>query len=206
MKSFAALALASSAFSQIIVNPNPSTGPDPSQVHISDVVYNGSGCPSGSVVPVLSEDAQTFTLLFSNLVASTGPGTTITDTRKNCQINFNVHFPGGFSYSVGSVEYRGYVSVPAGITATQKATYYFSGQSQQVSSQVVFNKPTDQDYHAIDTFDVGALVWSPCGTTVGANINTQVRVTYNPNQAALMTIDSADGHVAQVYSFNWKTC
>ncbi|KAJ3271235.1 hypothetical protein HDV01_006968 [Terramyces sp. JEL0728] len=197
MKSFAALALASAAFATV---------PDPSQVSISNIVYNGSGCPSGSVVPILSEDAQTFTLLFDSLVASTGPGTKVTDARKNCQINFNVHFPGGFSFSVGSIEYRGYVTVPAGITATQKATYYLSGQSQQVSSQVVFNTPTTKDYTAIDTFDVGALVWSPCGASVAANINTQVRVTYNPNTPAMMTIDSADGHVAQVYAFNWKTC
>ncbi|KAJ3271236.1 hypothetical protein HDV01_006969, partial [Terramyces sp. JEL0728] len=202
MKSFAALAFATTAFSQIIVTPGAPGGPDPSQVHIKSISYAGTGCPAGSIAQILSDDATTFTLLMSSFVASSGPGTTITDTRKNCQININLNYPQGFSYSIDSVDYRGYVQVPAGIKATQKATYYISGQTQQVSSQTVFSTATDQDYHSHDEIDVAAYVWSPCGAVLPGNINTQVRLELsNPantnitlaNTPAQITVDSIDG-------------
>ncbi|KAJ3317059.1 hypothetical protein HDV06_002103 [Boothiomyces sp. JEL0866] len=215
MKSFAALALASAAFSQIIVTPGQPGGPDPNQVHIKSISYAGTGCPAGSVSQILSQDATTFTLLMSEFVASSGPGTGITDSRKNCQINIDLVYPQGFSYSIDSVDYRGYVQIPAGITATQKATYYISGQTQQVSSQTVFSTATDNDYHTHDEIDVAAYVWSPCGAVLPGNINTQVRLTLtnpsNPkitlaNTPAQITVDSIDGNVQQIYGLKWKTC
>ncbi|KAJ3316478.1 hypothetical protein HDV06_003608 [Boothiomyces sp. JEL0866] len=142
----------------------------------------------------------------SEFVASSGPGTKITDSRKNCQINLNLSYPQGFSYSIFSVEYRGYVQIPAGVTATQEATYYISGQQQQVSSKTVFNTATDQDYENTDKIDVAALVWSPCGAVLPGNINTQVRLTGDLSKPAQITVDSVDGTVQQIYGIQWRTC
>ncbi|KAJ3269051.1 hypothetical protein HDV01_001920 [Terramyces sp. JEL0728] len=206
MKSFAALALATTAFSQIIVTPGGSGGPDPNQVHIKSISYAGTGCPAGTVSSIMSDDATTFTMLMSSFVASSGPGTKITDARKNCQINLNLSYPSGFSYSIASVEYRGYVSIPAGVTATQEATYYISGQSQQVSSKNVFSTPTDQDYENTDTIALAAVVWSPCGAVLPGNINTQVRLSGDLTQPAEITVDSVDGTVQQIYGIQWRTC
>jgi hypothetical protein len=69
-----------------------------------------------------------FTLIFDSMVASSGPGTTITDQRKNCQLNIDLQYPSGFQYSVLSTDFRGYAYLPAAKdTGTQQATYYFSG-------------------------------------------------------------------------------
>ncbi|KAJ3317058.1 hypothetical protein HDV06_002102 [Boothiomyces sp. JEL0866] len=212
---FAAFALVSSVLSQIIVTPGGSNGPDPSQITIQSISYAGTGCPAGSVSSVLSTDATTFTMLMSQFVASSGPGTKITDSRKNCQINLNLHYPQGFSYSIASVQYRGYVQIPDGITATQQATYYISGQTQQISSSTVFNQPSDKDYEANDQISIASMVWSPCGAVLPGNINTQVRLSLtnpgNPkvtlaNTPAQITVDSVDGTVKQIYALAWRTC
>jgi len=69
-----------------------------------------------------------FTLIFDQYVASIGPGVAITENRKNCQLNIDLQYPQGFQYSVFTTDYRGYVGIDAGVTATQEATYYFSGR------------------------------------------------------------------------------
>lgn len=73
-------------------------------------------------------DVNSFTLIFDSYVASVGPGVGITESRKNCQLNLDLRYPGGFQYSVYSTIYRGYVGIDKGVSATQSATYYFSGR------------------------------------------------------------------------------
>lgn len=128
--------------------------PDPTQVQINSVCvtirqyapntwnihhslsyqvsYGGTGCPQGSVASIISDDRQTMTLIFDSYVASIGKGVAVTENRKNCQLNIDLHYPGGFQYSIFSADYRGYAALDKGVTGTQKSTYYFSGQSAQV--------------------------------------------------------------------------
>lgn len=73
------------------------------------------------------------TLIFDQYVASVGPGIDITEQRKNCQLNVDLLYPGGFQYSIFSADYRGYAAVSKGVTGTLKSTYYFSGQTTQVN-------------------------------------------------------------------------
>ena len=80
----------------------------------------------------ISDDRSVVTLIFDAYIASIGPGISITENRKNCQLNVELLYPGGFQYSVLSADYRGYAAVQKGITGTLKSTYYFSGQSAQV--------------------------------------------------------------------------
>ncbi|KAF3931039.1 hypothetical protein ABW20_dc0103947 [Dactylellina cionopaga] len=41
----------------------------------------------------ISADRKTFTLIFDNYVAALGPGVSITESRKNCQLNIDIHYP-----------------------------------------------------------------------------------------------------------------
>src|SRR4051812_38006942 len=72
------------------------------------VTYGGTGCPQGSVGSVISQDRTTMTLIFDQYVASIGPGIPVTENRKNCQLNIDLIYPGGFQYSIFSADYRGY--------------------------------------------------------------------------------------------------
>jgi hypothetical protein len=80
----------------------------------------------------ISEDRSVVTLIFDAYIASIGPGIAITENRKNCQLNVELLYPGGFQYSILSADYRGYAAVQKGVTGTLKSTYYFSGQQAQV--------------------------------------------------------------------------
>ena len=73
------------------------------------------------------------TLIFDSYVASMGTGVAITENRKNCQLNLNLQYPPGFQFSIFSADYRGFAELDAGVNGTQQSTYYFSGQTAQVS-------------------------------------------------------------------------
>lgn len=80
----------------------------------------------------LNNDKTLVTIIFDAYIASIGPGIGLTEQRKNCQLNIDIRYPGGFQYSVLSADYRGYASIQKGVTGTLKSTYYFSGQTDQV--------------------------------------------------------------------------
>jgi hypothetical protein len=110
----------------------PQDAPDPGDVEIVGLTYGGTGCPSSTVSSIISDDRTVMTLIFDEYVASIGPDVDITENRKNCQLNINLRYPGGFQYSIFSADYRGYAYLEAGVNGTQKSTYYFSGQTDQV--------------------------------------------------------------------------
>ncbi|KAI9760107.1 MAG: hypothetical protein M1840_002727 [Geoglossum simile] len=184
-------------------------GPDPNAVTIGSVGYGGSGCPQGTVSTLISEDRSTVTMIFDSYVASLGPGVAVTENRKNCQLNLEVKYPAGFQYSIFSADYRGYAKIGAGVTGIQKASYYFSGQSQDYSKQTTFTGPVDKDYNVQDKMDV--VSWSPCGSAAAAiNINSQVRlVSKDPKDQkaeGLLTTDSADLKFTRVVYLKWQRC
>lgn len=181
-------------------------GPD--NVEIDSIVWAGSGCPAGSVSSNVSDDNQAFTLLFDEYIAEIGPFVSKREKRKNCTINIDLSYPQGWSFSIFKVDYRGFASLDRGVKGTQKSTYYFQGSSNSISMQSNFYGPTDEDYVASDSLGLSALVWSPCGENRSLNINSQVRLDNrrNVNGSGIMTLDSIDGNIKQIYHIKWKRC
>jgi hypothetical protein len=178
---------------------------------------------------LISSDQSTLTLVFDSYVASLGPGISVTENRKNCQLTVDIQYPGGFQYSILSADYRGYAAIEKGITGTLKSTYYFSGQQAQVSCAHYHRKPrlanprqstTEQsfvgpingDYVKSDKAESTSTVMSPCGASGMLNINSQVRLTStvpstSPNKpTGLLTTDSTDLKFTQVVSVQWQKC
>lgn len=180
----------------------------PQYVRIRSFSYNGSGCPIGSVAENVAPDYTAFTLLFSSYTAEVGPGIPFALKRKNCQINIDLDFPSGWSYSVFKVDYRGYISAQPGVLGTHQALYYFQGSGQTARLRTNIPGPVDRNYQVSDRFDLQTSVWSPCGATRALNLNSEVRLenTRNPYGAGLMTLDSVDGSVAMVYGMQWRRC
>ncbi|EHK97611.1 hypothetical protein M7I_6622 [Glarea lozoyensis 74030] len=161
--------------------------PDPSQVTIKGITTSGTGCPQGSVGKFISSDLTTFTLIFDKYVASIGPGVATTESRKFCQINLQLHYPQGFQYSIMSTIYRGYAALDAGVSGTQEATYYFSGQSNQVSTKSVFKGPLTKDYTIQDNIPVTSTIWSQCGADLPINIKSQISLSTSSKTASDVT-------------------
>jgi len=109
--------------------------PDPGSVQIRQVSYGGTGCPQGSVGYTIATDLSTVTIIFDSYLATIGPDVKVQETRSNCQLNFDLTYPGGFQFSVLSADYRGYAQLDKGVKGTMKSNYYFSGQSKQVRAQ-----------------------------------------------------------------------
>ncbi|EEP78681.1 predicted protein [Uncinocarpus reesii 1704] len=181
--------------------------PDPDKVQIVGLTYGGSGCPSNTVSHILSDDRQVMTLIFDEYVAAIGPDVPITQSRKNCQLNINLRYPGGFQFSIFSADYRGYASLERGVTGTQKSTYYFSGQTQQTHTETNWKGPFDDDFLLHDEAENSSTVWSPCGTNGALNINSQIRLNSSNRQArGIMTNDSLDASFKQIVHFRWQEC
>lgn len=181
--------------------------PPAGQVQIRGVTYGGTGCPQGTVGSQISADRSVMTLIFDSYIASIGPGIAVTEQRKNCQLNVDILYPGGFQYSILSADYRGYSSIQKGVTGTLKSTYYFSGQTAQSSTEYSFIGPVTGDYLKHDEADSTSVVWSPCGASGMLNINSQVRLTSsNSSATGLLTTDSTDLKFTQVVYVQWKKC
>jgi hypothetical protein len=180
----------------------------PSWVTIRSVSYAGSGCPAGSVAENVAPDLTALTLLFDSYIAEAGPGVPFREKRKNCQINIDLNFPQGWSFTLFKADYRGYAALERGTTGEQVSTYYFQGDSSQTSLKSKFYGARDGDYLITDELLLAAQIWSPCGAKRSLNINTQVRVDNARNQhaSALLTVDSVDATLKHVYGIKWKRC
>ncbi|MEU5429517.1 DUF4360 domain-containing protein [Streptomyces olivoreticuli] len=190
--------------------PSVIVNPPPDKIVIEIATVNGSGCPQGTAAVAVSPDNTAFTVTYSDYLAQVGVGSKPTDARKNCQLNLIVHVPQGFTYAIASADYRGYAQLENGATSSEKASYYFQGQSQTVPSIHNFKGSYADNWQATDKVDVAALVWSPCGEQRNFNINTELRVnagTSDPTKTtSYMTMDSTDGDLNTVYHLAWKEC
>jgi len=180
----------------------------PEYVRIRDITYAGSGCPAGSVGSDVASDLRAFTLLFDQYQANVGPGIPLNQKRKNCQINLNLEIPNGWSYTLFTVDTRGYVSLEPGVRALQQSLYYFQGQMRSGRLQTVVYGPADRNYAARDQIPMENQVWSPCGAARSLNINTEVRVDNSaaPYRQGMITVDSIDGQFKQIYGLQWRRC
>lgn len=180
----------------------------PDYVRVRSISYAGSGCPAGSVAENVSLDKTAFTLIFDQYIAEAGPGVANNQKRKNCQINIDLAFPGGWSFTIADIDYRGYASLARGVKGVQKSTYYFQGDAHQVSAETLLRGPKDGDYHLRDELALVADIWSPCGASRSLNVHTQVKIdnTANSRGYGMLTVDSVDGTFQTILNLKWKRC
>lgn len=177
---------------------------------IDVITVNGSGCPTGTAAVAVAPDNTAFTVTYSEYTAQVGVGAKPTDFRKNCQLNLKINVPQGFTYAISQVDYRGFASLEAGATATERANYYFQGSAATSYISHNFKGALLDDWQATDAVELAALVWAPCGEKRNLNINTELRVaagTSDPTKTtSFMTMDSTDGSLTTIYHFAWRQC
>ncbi len=199
----AALLLASNSFAQALVPSGP--------VVIKRISANGTGCPAGTVSTNISDDKQAFTLTFSEFVAEAGPGLASSVGRKNCILTATLGVPVGWQYSVGSFFYRGFMGLDLGIRATHSTSYFFAGVGRQGTFQSTKDGAYSSDYVFSDKVGLASVNWSDCNAERDLNINTSIRVSNTnpalyPNAQGLITNDSIDGEIKQVFGLTWRRC
>jgi hypothetical protein len=102
----------------------------PVYARIASVTYAGPGCPSGTASLSISDNLTVMTAIFSEFSIQTyGAVSEVT----SCQVNIDLDFPSGWSYTVTGVVQRGHATLGANITATVGVLFYFSGSGEQVN-------------------------------------------------------------------------
>ncbi|MFW7377775.1 MAG: DUF4360 domain-containing protein [Oligoflexus sp.] len=207
------------------VNASANETPNPREIYIQSINYNGTGCPLGTVAENVSPDGQAFTLTFSDYIAEASQWASPRDARKNCQITLNLNVPSGFQYTVASFDYRGFLDLQKGTKANYSTSYYFQGDSQTVRTNTSWDtlRPVRGVYPAPDwngdiygpfsfTQKVGitSLVWSRCGVQRALNVNTSMAVSVDrrnhADAEAFIGTDSIDGNFKQKFALMWRRC
>ncbi|KAK4246217.1 hypothetical protein C7999DRAFT_15661 [Corynascus novoguineensis] len=191
MRLLANLLLAGAAAAAVITPPRGNTlglvSPAPGEIKILNVTAIGSGCPAGHAFVNVDATGTIFDVAFDEYIVSAGPGTSVSDSRKNCRISINLEFPSGYQFSVIETRFTGYASLSEGQTGTCRAGYTFSGDNSQ---EVVFQKnivaPYEDNYNLLA--GVGVESFSRCGSTTAIlNVNSEIRITpiSTPNKGTM---------------------
>ena len=186
------------------------SGPPPGAMTVKVVGANGSGCPANSFTVLPSEDNTAFTLIYSEYTAQVGPDIVGAERRKNCQIALDIRVPGGFTYTIAQVDYRGYAQLARGSSGVQAAGYYFAGNPQTARSRHDLKGPMDGYWQKSDEIGITSLNYKRCGVEVNLNINTELRVNGGSSNVkkttSMLTMDSTDWSTKTIFHLSWKKC
>lgn len=189
----------------------------PPSAQVKSVRLMGTGCDESNATVSLSPNLQSMTVLFDNFTAEIGPGSarpTAALNLKNCRVIVNMAVPSGWQYAFKSVDYRGFVNLPAKTWAGQRILLLSDLNSSPTFQQLVHHGPLNSDY----TFHVeakeGRKVWSSCikdfhqmifitQIGVGININTPKEA---PRPSAQIILDSQDFSTEQSIGLEWRPC
>ncbi|KAI0161965.1 hypothetical protein GGR57DRAFT_307682 [Xylariaceae sp. FL1272] len=216
MRSFLTLFGAAIAAASPIEFPGSGTGtgtaPEPTEIAIVSVSASGNGCPQGTVTTDLSPDRSLVTFGFDAFQTYIGPGTSIADRTKNCQLHLNLKYPGGFQYSVVESTYHGYAQLEKGVTGTFYSTYYFSQDAAATTTTETSITGGDvwefgDVYTKQDQVPTASVIWSPCGASGILNVNNRIALT-SSNSSASGQISDDDATVAFTQQINvaWQAC
>lgn len=177
------------------------------EMEFGDFSYGGIGCPQGSIGHTLSADGSLLNLKYDSLMAYADKDVPIPNRRSFCQLNLEVFVPHGFQFSIMQTDYRGYAFLDAGLRGYHKATYYFSGSTNQLSRTKNFYGPMDEDYLITDEHIVASAVWSPCGTTAMLNLKQEIGIKpFGGDKMGLMDVASSDHKLEQIVHFAFREC
>jgi hypothetical protein len=181
--------------------------PNPNEVSIAKVTWAGTGCPPGSAIADLGEDATLLSISFSKYVAQVGKNTQPADARRNCNVRVTLHYPQGYTYTVATTDFRGHASIPGQCKGTLGASYFFSGQQQTAKAEQNFWPVQDRDYTVTTNVATQSLVWAKCGVTGPLfNINSFAQVECNPKKEAYLGVDTQDTKFNMKLHIQWKKC
>jgi hypothetical protein len=184
---------------------------DLSKVYIEGITYAGSGCKAGSVSHTNYSDWTGFTLAFHSFLASIGPDIPFVERRKNCNVNFKLHYPPDYQYTLYQANYTGYADLEDKVKATEESTYWFAGYSGRATLKSTLDGAFADNFSFNNTIDEAAWVWSPCGKSTTLNVNTQVYLNNgdNPKGYGYINPDFID-HLPKLlhtsYGLHWRKC
>lgn len=182
-------------------------------VHIDRVELAGNGCQPGSAVASISPDRNELTLLFDNFISEVGGSRPSTIDKKTCNMNIHFQIPDGWSMSLASADYRGFIALDEGTTAIHQAHYAFThSRGEKSFSARTLKGPLNENYYFHNVINTDADGWSQCNVRkmkmkVRVNLETQIQKRIgNLNPYGQITLDSVDTSLEQKFQVAWRPC
>lgn len=186
------------------------------QLELVGVEYGGTGCPQNSVNVLLDPSGQSFTVLYDQFDSRVNRN--YLQDQKQCKVILKIRKPKFLGYRIESADFRGFVSLDAGVTAThdakiqsgsvkglQKISTEFGRQSWTGPLTTNFYTSTKKiikDKHQ-DLFDC-----LPLGKRDSEiKIDSEIRLSHSGgDRYGQLTVDSLDGKLVQKYYIKWTRC
>jgi len=169
---------------------------------IDKVEYAGTGCPPGSTTSGISPDKQAVTSIFSAFIADKGGASNPEAAKRHCLVMMEINVPAGWSYSLESVDYRGFAGLQGEVTATRRSLYLISGSPVHVTKPATLKGVLDDNFTHPDVGPTAPGVWSPCGGGQVLWVATQIEVNNSarPSRTGLLALDTVDTEL------QWRRC
>ena len=202
-----AIALAAGAVAALATPSTSATSAKDAVFTFGTPTFLGSGCPKDSVAIIPATDNQSFSVLFSEFAATTGPS--VSRDRKSCNLAVPVTVKSGVSIGIFRVDYRGNAYVPKSPSAYAQfdVEYYFAGQRGPTATKK-YTPGFNDDILITNQIEVGAIVWSPCGAATNFRINSAVTAFKNVTRdgdEVQIAIDSVDTTVEKGFRYYLTT-
>eukprot|EP00244_Chara_vulgaris_P011557 TRINITY_DN575_c0_g1_i4.p1 TRINITY_DN575_c0_g1~~TRINITY_DN575_c0_g1_i4.p1 ORF type:complete len:264 (+),score=51.55 TRINITY_DN575_c0_g1_i4:45-794(+) len=178
--------------------------PDPSLVVLEEVTYAGSGCGRGSMKGSLSKDVKSLSPVADDtemkIVAKSGPGASLSDSRKNCHYSVIMKHPTGWSYALASAEFDGSIDLDGGATGIQDVYYYFQGVGKNCAIlPISLDGPKTEKFQTGNRTFEEPLCWSPCNNERYLQINVAARLK-GRGIRGIMSVEK------QKFFLKWRKC
>jgi len=185
-------------------------------IELRQVEYRGTGCPQNSVSIQIDPSGKSFTVLYDQMDSRVDR--VHNNDRKNCKVILKINKPKYLGYRIESADFRGFVNLDHGVTAVHEAKIQSGSVRglQKLSTEFGLQTwvgPISQPFYTStqrvirgryqDLFDC-----LPLGRRDSEIIiDTEVRLHHSGgNRYGQLTVDSADGRLAQRYNLAWTHC
>lgn len=139
-------------------DPVPDELPD--WIEVNAIELAGTGCPAGTAELNYLHDGTTFELTVDDFMASRGPGIPRLETRKVCQLLFDLSASPGWQYSLGSVALTGDLDLVENANAKIIVAHYVQSGEDTVKWDEEFTGPLTETQDLL--FEGEDLLWTPC--------------------------------------------
>lgn len=181
----------------------------PSSFRIKDIKTTGDACKPGTVSVNVSDDKEAFTVSFADFVAEKGPNAA-NDNRRVCRLLFDTEQDANWEYAVLSVTMRGYAQLDAGVVGRQEIQFGPKGGEHDNAMEWI--GPIAEDYIHAQQVPFNSVRWTGCKANAAERVRdfvvkaTAIVRGGGKNATGLLTVDTADGQIEQVYEVLWRRC
>lgn len=180
----------------------------PPSVTIDRIQLAGSACRGNTADVFLSEDKQSFFIVYRDFRVEAGPGIPRGHASRDCSAIVRVNIPRGFTYAVASVVASGHAELQEGVVGLLRARVRFPGM-RPAFTEVRVSGPTEaggQDFDVPQQMDL--VTYSRCGAEEPLTINLDATVdnTRQRSGSGIITVSDQSGVFITRFNLVYKRC